>query len=107
MDTHDNKLDAQRDIIRHSLPELVNDIGMRTRDEGLHFPVYITVRDHGDSLATIATPLDPSGDDWSRATAIVCQVIQKKTGTDGLRWRELLCAVANAAPMSAVEVAAK
>jgi hypothetical protein len=44
MDTHDNKLDAQRDIIRHSLPELVNDIGMRMRDEGLRFPVYITHR---------------------------------------------------------------
>jgi hypothetical protein len=107
MDTHDNKLDAQRDIIRHSLPELVNDIGMRMRDEGLHFPVYITVRNHGDSLATIATPLDPSGDDWSRATAIVCQIIQKKIGTDGLRWRELLCAVANAAPMSAADVTAE
>jgi hypothetical protein len=103
----DNDIESQREAIRGSLDEIASDIGMVMRDEGLHFPVYITVRDHGDSLATAATLLDPSGDDWSRATAIVCQIIQKKIGTDGLRWRELLCAVANAAPMSAVEVAAK
>jgi hypothetical protein len=85
----------------------VNDIGMRMRDEGLHFPVYITVRDHGDSLATIATPLDPSDVDWERASAITCQIIGKKIGTGRLRSRGLLCAVANAAPMSAAEVTAE
>ena len=56
----DDRLDAQRDIIRESLNEIATDIGMAMRDEGLHFPVYITVRNSGDSLATIATPLDPS-----------------------------------------------
>jgi hypothetical protein len=110
MDTHDdeqfdNDTGSQRETIRGSLDEIASDIGMRMRDEGLHFPVYITVRNHGDSLATIATPLDPSDQDWQRASEIVCQVIQKKIGTDGLRWRELLCAVANAVPMSAAQVA--
>ena len=32
------------------------------RDVGLTFPVYITVRNSGDALVTIATPLDPSDD---------------------------------------------
>ncbi len=35
-------------------------------DAGLHFPVFITTPNSGDALATIAIPLDPSYDDWSR-----------------------------------------
>ena len=100
----DNRLDAQRDIIRESLNEIAADIGMAMRDEGLHFPVYITVRNSGGSLATIATPLDPSDDDWSRAAAIVCQVMEKKIGGGKLTGRELACAIANGS-MSAAEVA--
>ena len=32
------------------------------RDVGLTFPLYITVRNSGDALVTIATSLDPSDD---------------------------------------------
>ena len=97
-------LDVQRNIIRQSLNEIAADIGMAMRDVGLRFPVFLTVRDNGDSLATIATPLDPSNDDWERATAIVRQIIGQKIGDRKIRSRELFCAVANAAPMSAAEV---
>jgi hypothetical protein len=76
---------------------------MLMRDVGLHFPVFMTVRDNGDSLATIATPLDPSDDDWERASAIACQVGQK-IGDRKIRSRELFCAIANSAPMIAAEV---
>jgi hypothetical protein len=103
--SEDDTLHAQRDIIRESLNEIADDIGMAMRDEGLHFPVYITVRNSGDSLATIATPLDPSDDDWSRAAAIICEVIEKKIDSGKLTSRALPCAVANAAPMSVAEVA--
>ena len=79
METYEDKyLDAQRDIIRHSLPELVNDIGMAMRDAGLDFPVFMTARDNGESLATIATPLDPSDDDSSRAFEIVCEIMGRR-----------------------------
>ena len=54
----DDTLDAQRDIIRQSLDAITNDIGMAMRDVGLTFPLYITVRNSGDALVTIATPLD-------------------------------------------------
>jgi hypothetical protein len=100
----DNDIESQREAIRGSLDEIASDIGMVMRDEGLHFPVYITVRDHGDSLATIGTPLDPPDQDWQRASEIVRQIIEKKTGGGRLRSRELLCAVANSAPISAAEV---
>ena len=63
----DDKLDAQRDIIRQSLDAITNDIGMAMRDVGLTFPLYITVRNSGDALVTIATPLDPSDADGSSA----------------------------------------
>ena len=56
----DGKLDARRDIIRQSINEIANDIGMAMRDVGLTFPLYIAVRNSGDALVTIATPLDPS-----------------------------------------------
>ena len=45
-------------IIRQSLNEIANDIGMAMRDVGLTFPFYITVRNSGDSLVAIATSLD-------------------------------------------------
>ena len=49
MDTSDDdRLDAQRDIIREALNEIAADIGMAMRDEGLQFPVYITVRNSGE-----------------------------------------------------------
>jgi hypothetical protein len=54
----DDRLDTQRDIIRQSLDAIVNDIGMAMRDVGLTFPLYITVRNSGDTLVTIATSLD-------------------------------------------------
>src|SRR3954470_20891223 len=112
MDTLDNQEDvqladhrySQRETIRESLGAIANDIGMAMRDVGLRFPVYITVRDSGDSLATIATPGDESDADWSRASAIACQIIQKRIGCGRLRGRELSCAVANSAPISAAEV---
>ena len=60
----DDTLDAQRDIIRQSLDAITNDIGMAMRDVGLTFPLYITVRNSGDALVTIATSLDPSDEEW-------------------------------------------
>ena len=82
MDTSPHiNLDAQRSIIRETLDEIVNDIGMAMRDAGLHFPVFMTLRDSGNSLATIATPRDEPDDDWSRASAIVCNVIGQRIGT--------------------------
>ena len=56
-----DRLDAQRDIIRKSINEIANDIGMAMRDVGLTFPLYITVRNSGNSLVTIMTPLDSIG----------------------------------------------
>jgi hypothetical protein len=50
------------------------------RDVGLNSPIYFAMPDSGDALVTIATTRDPSDEDWRRAAAIVCQVIERKVG---------------------------
>jgi hypothetical protein len=100
----DDRLDAQRDIVRKSLNEIANDIGMAMRDVGLTFPLYITVRNSGDALVTIETPLDPSDADWRRAREIVCRTLEEKVGCGRLGGRELACAIANAGAIIAADV---
>ena len=102
----DDRLDAQRDIIRQSLEQTANDIGMEMRDVGLNFPVYMTVRNSGDSLVTIATTIDPSDADWQRASEIVCRIIQEKVRCGQLHGQTLPCAIANAGVINAVDVTA-
>jgi hypothetical protein len=102
----DDSLDAQRDIIRQSLNEIANDIGMAMRDVGLTFPVYMTVRNSGDALVTIATPADSSDEEWQQASAIVCRTLEERVGCGRLRGRELACAIANAGVINAADVAA-
>ena len=98
-------IDAQRAILRTSINQIADEVGMAMRDAGLRFPVYLTVRNSGDSLATVATPLDPSDADWDHAITIVCQIVGKWVGSDKLRGRELACAIANAARITATELA--
>ena len=102
-----NRLDAQREKIGKSLDEIANDIGMALRDAGLTFPIYIAVTNSGDALATIATPLNPSDQDWEQARTIINGIIEKKLGCGKLRARELTCAVANTAPMTAADLTAE
>ena len=102
----DDKLHTQRDIIRQSLDAIINDIGMAMRDVGLTFPVYITVRNSGGALVTIATPLDPSDEEWHQASAIVCRTLEERVGCDRLRGRELACAIANAGAINAADLTA-
>ena len=100
----DAGLDVQRDIIRQSLDAIINEIAMR--DVGLTFPVYITVRNSGDALVTIATSLDPSGEQWQHATEIVCRTLEERIGCGRLQGRELACAIANAGTINAADVTA-
>ena len=95
--------DAQRGVIRLALEEIAAEVGTALRDAHLDFPVYLTVPNSGESLATMACPLDPSDGDWSQASAIVCRIIGQRLGDVGLRGQPLHCAVANAT-MGAAEV---
>src|SRR6476620_10412584 len=87
--------DAQREIIQQSLDEIAAEVATSLLDAHLDFPVSLTVSNSGDSLATFATPLDPSDSDWSHASAIVCRIIGQRLGDARLCGRSLHCAVAN------------
>jgi hypothetical protein len=102
----DDGLDAQRNIIRQSLDAIIDEIGIAMRDAGLVFPVYITVRNSGDALVTIATSLDPSDEQWQHATEIVCRTLEERIGCGRLQGRELACAIANAGTINAADVTA-
>jgi hypothetical protein len=97
--------DAQQEIIRLALDELAGEIGVALREEHLDFPVFLTVPNSGESLATMACPLDPTDTQWAHASTIVCRIIGQRLGDVRLRGRALHCAVANA-PMGAAEVTA-
>ena len=98
-------LDAQRATLTKSIDDIADKIGMALRDANLRFPVYITVPSSGDSLVSIATPLDPSDDNWERATAIACEVIGRWLGVEKLRSRPMICAIADTARISVSELA--
>ena len=95
--------DAQREVIRQSLDDLANEVAIALREAHLDFPVFLTVPNSGDSLATMACPIDPSDGDWSHASAIVCRVIGQRLGDVRLSGRPMICAVANAT-MGAADV---
>jgi len=99
--TQDDQLETQREIIRISLTEITKDVGIAMRDVGLTFPIFATVPNSGEALATIATPLDPTDADWHNATAIFCKIVGDKLGGRKLRGRGLACAVANGAVSAA------
>jgi hypothetical protein len=99
-------LDVQRNIIRQSLDAIIDEIGIAMRDAGLVFPVYITVRNSGDALVTIATSLDPSDEQWQHASLIVCRTLEERIGCGRLQGRELACAIANAGTINAADVTA-
>jgi hypothetical protein len=101
-----NDLDRQRAILRDSIHEIAREVGVALQDAGFGFPVYITVRDSGDSLATIATPADLVGDEWSRASAIVCEIIGNWVGSIAVLGPALPCAIANASKITATELSA-
>ena len=99
----DDRIDAQRDLIRQSLNEIANDVGMMLRDAGLTCPVFLTVPNSGNSLVTVATPIDPPDEDWSRVITIISQIVEERFGTGKLGSRKLRCAMTNA-QMSAADV---
>ena len=102
----DDRRQAQRAVIRLSLDEIANDVGIPLRDAGLNFALGLIVPDSGEALVTVATPVDPSDDDWSKTLAIVYQVVGRKLGGIRLRSRPLQCVMVNAT-MSAADLAAE
>jgi hypothetical protein len=98
----ESHLDAKRTILRQALDEIASQVGLALQDAGLDLPVYITVPNAGDALATIATPIDPSDIEWDHDNEIVCSIFSRWIHSE-LRARPLAFAVANGT-MAAADV---
>jgi hypothetical protein len=92
----DDDIETLKSIIRKSLEEIANDIGVAMRDAHLNFPVGLTTPSSGSSIVTMVTPVDPSDDDWSHATSIIRGIVAKKLGGIRLCSHSLPCAMVNA-----------
>jgi hypothetical protein len=101
--TDDDELETQRSIIGRSLDEIGEELGVAMRAANLHYPIGLAVPHSGEAFVTMVTPVDPSDDDWSHATAIVCQIVARRLGGIRLQSRPLTCAMANA-PTNAAEI---
>ncbi len=94
--TPNDDREEKRSVIRLALDEIALDIDVALRDAHLDFPVYLTVPHSGDALATLACPVDPSDEEWSKAATIACLVVSERLGDIRLCGRPLPCAIANA-----------
>jgi hypothetical protein len=95
-------LEEKRSVIRQSLDEIANEVGIAMIDLQLKFPLGLTVPSSGHAFITMVTHIDPSNvDDWERASAIVRQIVSKKLGGIRLRNRHLPCAMVNVTMSSA------
>ena len=101
-----SSIEAQREIIRQSLPGITSEITMLMRDAKLNFPIFLCLPRSGSALVTIATVLDPSDAQFTEATRISCQVLERILGGMTSYGRALECTTANAT-MSAADVTAE
>jgi hypothetical protein len=99
----DDKVEANRKIIRRSLDEITAEVEQAMQRENLHSRIQIVVPSR-HSLVTIAGQCDPSSEEWARLSSIVSEVIGKKLGREGLRGRPLARAVATT-KLNAADVA--
>jgi len=95
--------EGQRAIIRLALGEIAADLGVQLQAANLNYKVFLTVPNSGKSIATVATPADPTDEDWSHVSEIVCHLIGKRLGGMKFQGRTLPCVMANGA-MSATEI---
>jgi len=80
----DDRIEAKRQIIRESLPEIKAEIEDAIRTENLHVPVGISVPSRY-SVVTVRRPPNMTSKEWSRMSAIVSQIVGRKLGGKGLR----------------------
>jgi hypothetical protein len=86
----------QRQSIKLVLDDIATKVGSGLRAAHLEFPVYLSVPSSGNSLLTIACPIDPTDSEWSQATEIVCRIIGERLKGLRLYSRPLQCTAVNA-----------
>jgi hypothetical protein len=103
--TADRRIESKREIIRECLDEIIVDVEGRLRAAALSSTIFLTVPHIGGAVMTMASPLDPSDDEWADVVEIVCKTVSERLNGLKLRSRDMTCAMVNAA-MSAADVTA-
>ena len=103
-ETEDQRPSAQRELLRVSLDDIATEIRKALNDAALPIPVFLVIPSDGPALLMYGTLLDPTDEDWSRATEIVCSIVGNVVGINGLQGRELTCAASNAVPVDASDI---
>jgi hypothetical protein len=88
----DKRHDEQRATLRRDLDEIASEVSRALHEVDLNMPVYFSVPSSGAAILTFMTPVDPSDEDWSRATKIVCDVASRKVQMPNLIGQALRCA---------------
>jgi hypothetical protein len=101
----DSRVDAERQIIRENLDIIAKEVENKLRAAGLSVPVFLTVPNSGNAIATMATPADPQDDLWVKVEGIVIEAVSARLNGARLRSQEMPCAMA-AATMSAADLIA-
>jgi hypothetical protein len=105
-ETVDERLSEPRELLRGSLKDIASKVRTALDNAALGIPVFLIIPSSGQAILTFGTLLDPSDEDWSRATKIVCGIVSKVAGLDGLHSRELACA-SSSGPLSANDVSGR
>jgi hypothetical protein len=103
-----DKIDAEREIIRKSLDEIVQEVGAKMRAADLTYPVFMTIPGSGAAIMTFATPVDEDSDgddEWPKISAIIQKIISDHLDGIALRSQSLPCAMVSAT-MKAADVIA-
>ena len=99
----DDKVEARRKIIRHSIDEITADVISQLRKANLSGGVNIVVPTR-HTLVTIASPIDMAPEEWSPVSEIVRRVVGKKLGGNELHGRSLSFAMAKATTDDAADI---
>jgi hypothetical protein len=85
-------LAAQREPLRASLDEIASAVTTALDDPVHPIAVFLTVPSSGEALLTFATPIDPTDEDWSRVSQVICDIVGNRIGVEGLYGRPVLWA---------------
>jgi hypothetical protein len=80
----DDRIEQKRQIIRQALHEDTVEVEAAMRAENLRVPIRISVPSRY-SIVTVRRPLNMTGDEWSRMSAIVREIVGRKLGGNELR----------------------
>jgi hypothetical protein len=102
-----DRIDAEREIIRKSLDEIVQEVGAKMRAADLTYPVFMTIPGSGAAIMTFATPVDggnDNNDEWPKISAIIQEIISDHLDGIALRSQSMPCAMVSMTKMNAADV---